>query len=383
MPSYSSRLLVSLMLALAALMAPLQAAAGAPPSDDDKRRASELFQEGKTLFDQELFAASIEKFKAANAIIEHEITYYNIARAYEKLGAASECVDFYDKYVAFYRTKKGTDPADIVDVRASVQKCRLLMRPEVTIGSNPEGAKVYLGNRSTLLGQTPYVTTLDPGVYTLFLDLAGYQPFEQSFEVRAGEPIKLYFKLEKLQRVGSIVIKSNVRGASIFVDGRNIGLTPYAEKIVVDEGQHQVTVQKDDYAPFSRELNVQVAMDHEVASELYLREPPMTWKGYLGYTTLILGAGGVGFGYFAKTQADVEFTGTDEFKKWETLQNLGYGGGGGLMGVGVLLLVLEALDTEIINPEDALDEASAPLRVTPIVTTTPGNGGMLGADVRF
>jgi len=257
------------------------------------------------------------------------------------------------------------------------------MRPEVTIGSDPFGAKVYIGSRDKLLGQTPYVTTLDPGSYLLFLDLNGYQPFEQQFEVRAGEPIKLYFKLEKLQRVGSVTVRSNIRGATIFIDGRNVGLTPYADKIVLDEGQHQITVQKDEYLPYSRELNVAVAKDDVVASDLYLRNPPMTWKGYVGYTSLILGAGGIGFGYFAKTRADVEFTGTSEFNKWQTLQNVGYGAGAGFMGVGVLLLVLEALDTDIVKSEDALDEACASPRVMPLVTALPGSGGMLGADVRF
>ncbi|TNF30245.1 MAG: PEGA domain-containing protein [Deltaproteobacteria bacterium] len=383
MTSHFTRLATLVVIVVAAsALSPRAALAANPPTQDEIKAAGALYEEGQRLFAKELYAAAIEKFQAANAIIEHEVNYYNIARSYEKLGAAEECVKGYETYVDFFKKKHGADPKDIVDVRASVQKCRLLMRPEVTIGSDPEGAKVYIDSRDKLLGQTPYKTTLDPGSYTLFLDLAGYQPFEQKFEVRAGEPIKLYFKLEKLQRVGSVSVKSNIRGAAIFIDGRNIGLTPYAEKIVLDEGQHQITVQKDEYIPFSRGLNVEVAKDEIVTSELYLRDPPMTWKGYVGYISIALGAGGIGFGYFAKTRADVEFTGTDEFNKWEGLQNIGYGAGGGLVGVGVLLLVLEALDTDIVKSEDALEEARTSPRIVPIVTAT-GNGGLLGADVRF
>jgi len=380
---YLTRLVALVAILVAASALSERVARAAQPTQDQIKAAGALYEEGQRLFSQELYAAAIEKFRAANSIIEHEVNYYNIARSYEKLGAAAECVKGYETYVDFYKKKHDSDPKDIVDVRASIQKCRLLMRPEVTIGSNPEGARVYIDSRDKLLGQTPYVTTLDPGTYTLFLDMSGYQPFEQQFEVRAGEPIKLYFKLEKLKRVGTVSVKSNIRGASIFVDGRNIGLTPYAEKIVLDEGQHQVTVQKDEYIPFSRELNIAVATDDVVVSKLYLRDPPMTWKGYVGYVSLVLGAGGVGVGYYAKTRADEEFAGTDEFEKWETFQNLGYGAGGGLMGVGVLLLILEAVDTDIVKPEDALEEAQASPRVVPILTATPGDGAMLGADVRF
>ena len=384
MTSYLSRLATCVVVVVAAsALGARDVRAAEPPTQDQIKAWTALYDEGQRLYEQELYSAAIEKFKAANTVIEHEYCYYNIARSYEKLGAAAECVAGYQKYVDFTHQKTGADPKDIVDVRASIQKCKLQMRPEVTIGSDPGGAKVYIDSRDKLVGQTPYVTTLDPGSYTLFLDLGGYQPFEQQFEVRAGEPIKLYFKLEKLQRVGTVTVKSNIRGAAIFVDGRNIGLTPYAERIVLDEGQHQITVQKDEYLSFSRGLNVEVARDDVVTSELYLRDPPMTWKGYVGYVSLVLGAGGIGFGYFAKTKADVEFTDTDEFDKWEALQNVGYGAGGGLMGVGVLLLVLEALDTDIVKPEDELGEAAASPRVMPIVTALPGSGGMLGADVRF
>ncbi|MCA9517838.1 MAG: PEGA domain-containing protein [Myxococcales bacterium] len=382
MSRQSARFIALVAAVLALLTVGVTVAHAAAPTDDEKRRAGALYAEGQTLFEQELYAAAIEKFKAAHAIIPHEVNLYNIARAYEKLGAAKECISWYDQYVDFYKKKHGSDPDDIVDVRASVQKCRFLLKPEVQVGSEPFGAKVYIDDREKLLGQTPYTTTLDPGTYTFYLDLNGYAPFKQQVEVRAGEPVKLFFKLEKLQRVGTVHLTSNVRGASIFIDGRNIGLTPYKDAITLDEGKHQFTVQKDDYNPFSEELDVVVNEEHTVASEIYLRDPPMTWKGYVGYTALILGAGGVGFGVFSKTQADKYFKGTDDFNTWETWQNVGYGAGGGLMGVGILLLVLDALDTDIVKSGDAIDEARTAPSVMPILGASP-DGGLLGADVRF
>lgn len=372
--------LVAAMMAL--LTVSVSTAHAADPTDDQKRRAGALYNEGQNLFEQELYAAAIEKFKAAHAIIPHEVNLYNIARAYEKLGAAKECISWYDQYVDFYKKKYDSAPDDIVDVRASIQKCRFLLKPEVTIGSEPPGAKVYIDDNEKLLGQTPYTTTLDPGTYTVFLDLNGYAPFKQAVEVRAGEPVKLYFKLEKMQRVGVVHLTSNVRGASIFIDGRNIGLTPYKDPITLDAGKHQFTIQKEDYTPFSREMEVVVNEEHTVASEIYLRDPPVTWKGYTGWIALGLGAAGIAGGVISKIQADKYFRGTDDFKQWETLQNVGYGVGGGLMGVGVLLLVLDAFDDEMVKPGDAIDEARTAPTMTPLISASP-DGGMLGADVRF
>jgi len=383
-PRGLARGLAFLAVALFAWAA-LGVAVAASPTDDEKRRAGTLFMEGQALFEQGLYAAAIEKFQAAHAIIEHEVNLFNIARSFERAGGARECINYFEQYLEFFRKKHGSDPEDVRSVRAAIQGCRLLLSPEVSVGSDPPGARIYIDDEEKLLGQTPYETTLAPGTYTLYLDLAGHVPFRETFEVRAGQPLKLFFKLERLRRVGTVAVTSNIRGATIFVDGRNIGLTPYTEPLVLEEGTRQITVQKDEYRSFSREVRVAVSEEYTVHSELFLRDPPMTWKGYLGYTTLVLGAGGVGFGVFAMTQANRYFAGTSDFERWEMLQNVGYGAGGGLMGLGVLLLILEALDTEIIKPGDAIGAATTPAGgaiVSPFAGPVPG-GGMVGADVRF
>jgi len=362
----------------------------ADPTPEDKAKAAEFYKEGRALFDKELYSAAIENFKKAHALVPHEANLYNIARAYEKLGDAENCVTGYQAYVDFYkRRNNGQDPKDAIDVRASIQKCQLLQRPKVTINSDPPDAKVYIDDKSKLLGQTPYETTLDPGKYKVYLVLDGFVPFEETLEVRAGEPVNLRFKLEKFQRVGTVRVKSNVRGASLFLDGRNIGLTPYRDPITVDEGAHQISVKKDNYTDFGKEVQVTVNEQTEVTAELYLRDSPATWKAYVGWPTAIVGALGIGFGVFAGTEADKHFKGTPDFDSWSTLQKVGYGAGGGLLGVGILLIILDATDTSLVDSKDELDPY-AQVDEVPRVTLVPtvsaperGSGVMFGADIRF
>ena len=355
-------------------------------SDEDKQRAFEFYTEGQRLYDAGLFAAAIENFTKAHEIMPHPVNLYNIARAYENLGDGLNCVKFYDEYVALHKKRENNrDPSDIVAVRASIAKCRLLLKSEISIGSDPIGAKVYIENKDNLLGQTPFQTTLEPGRYKLFLVLDGHVPFEESFEVRAGEPVKLFFKLEKFQRVGRLRVKTNVRDAALFIDGRNIGLTPYREFITLDEGRHQIAVRKDEYTSFSQEVDIVVNEDLEVVAELFLQSAPMTWKGYVGWTSLVTGALLAGGGFAAGTQVDQYFAGSPDADPWSTLQKVGYGVGGGLFGVGVLLLILEATDTEAVRPADMLDPYARRDQgptITPILSVG-GSGGILGADIRF
>lgn len=382
MTSRLSRTILMLTLCLSALFAGTSGAMA--QSDEDKQRAFEFYTEGQRLFDASLFAAAIENFTKAHEILPHPVNLYNIARAYENLGDGANCIKFYDDYLELHRKREGNEPGDAKNVRASIAKCRLLLRSEVSVGSDPVGAKVYINDKDNLLGQTPYTTTLEPGRYTLFLVLDGHLPFEESFEVRAGEPLRLFFKLEKFQRVGKLRVKSNVRDAQLFIDGRNVGLTPYRDPITLDEGPHQVAVKKDDYASFAKEVTVVVNEEHEIVSEIFLADAPMTWKGYVGWTSVVAGALLAGGGVAAGLQANNFFAGSDDFEQWAGLQKIGYGAGGGLLGVGVLLLILEATDQSIVRDADRLEpyaDRKSP-SVTPIFAVE-GSGGLLGADVRF
>jgi len=358
----------------------LRSAHAAAPTEDEKKRARAFYDEGGTLFKKELYAAAIENFKKANDIIPHPVNLYNIAKGYEKLGDADNCVKGYQEYLEAYKRKNnGKDPSDLTDVRASIAKCQLLQRPEVTVESDPPGASIYIDDKSKLVGQTPSTMKLDPGRYKLFLNLDGYAPFEQDLDVRPGQPLTLRFKLEKFQRVGQVRVKTNVRGASLFIDGRNIGLTPYKDLITLDEGAHQIAVSKDEYTASNKEVKVVVGETLEVTSEIYLREAPATWKGYVGWTAIVLGVGGIVGGYFIGAEADKYFKGTDDFDSLATWQKVSYAAGGALLGAGILLVVLEATDTSLVKSGDELDPVARLPQVMPFVSVD----GRVGADVRF
>jgi hypothetical protein len=374
------------LVAGTAVVAPSSPAFAAEPADADARKredAANLYNEGVELYGKELYMGAIKAFKKAYELFPAPRPLYNIAKSYEKLGVSEECISWYEKYVAEYTKVNGHEPPDVVDIRNSIAKCQLGARLEITIASDPSGANVFLGDRTKLLGQTPYKTTLDPGEYTLYLESKGFAPLNKKFVVRKGEAQKFTFKLDKLSRVGAVTVKTNVRGATLYVDGQNVGRTPYRDELVLEEGRHQISLDKDAYEPVEQTVVLGVNQKVEVEANLWLRDPPYTWKGYVGWTAISLGALMVGGGFAAATHADTLFQGTGDFDTFVMLQNVGYIGGGSLAGIGLLLVILEAVDTKAIRDEDALTEttAAAP-RFTPAVSAGPG-GGFVGADVRF
>lgn len=318
-----------------------------------KREAAAHYHEGRRLFDQELYDAAIERFRKAHELFPAPANIYNIAKSYERLGASNLCVESYQRYLTLHEETLGRAAPDVVDVRNAIEKCRLGARIPLSIESDPPGATVYL-NSNEVVGQTPYVTNTDPGSYKLKLTLDGYVPFERELVVRPGEPLKVVFKLEKFRAVGELFIRANVVGAAIYVDGKNIGLTPFSDPLPLSAGSHQVTVDKDDYSAFTSRVEIVADQVTELEATIFLTEAPVTWKGYTGYTTLVAGLGSIAAGYFLGVKADTFFTGSPDFDEYAGYQKMAYGAGAGLAFTGVLLAIFEGLDDRAIKEGDAL-----------------------------
>ena len=367
-----------------------------------KERAAELSAEATELFQKELYNSAVELFIKAYEVDPQLVYVYNIAVCYERLGDSDNCVDSYEKYLSQYAAENdGASPEDVVDVRNSIAKCRLGAKVQITIESEPPGASIAIDQHTTIVGQTPLTLRQDAGTYTFYVDLPGHQPIKRKVEVRTGEPVRLLFTMEKVQRTGTITVRANITGATIFVDGRNIGLTPYNDPIRVDEGAHQITLKKDDYTVYSEEFEVAAGDAQTLYAELWLRDPPTTWKGYLGWTAMGIGAGLVTGGFFFG-QAASKYYGASEstalglldtplgteaypadtrYEQWQLLEQVGYWSGGVLMGIGLTLVILEATDIYMIKDGDEVrDEAS--FNVLPVFSPTSG-GGYVGARVSF
>jgi hypothetical protein len=373
------------LVAVAALVAvPLafDSPAYAEPTEEAKRQAADFYMEAQRLFDAELYSAAIENFKKSQELYPASATVYNIAKSYERLADSQNCVQYYQAYLDAYLAENGTNAPDSVDVRNSITKCRLGAKVEVSVDSKPPGAQVRIDDESQLLGQTPYSTRMDAGRYTFYLDLPGYSPIKREVVVKPGEPVQLVFDMEKFRRVGTLNLDTNIRNATIFIDGRNIGLTPFNEEIPLEEGLHQITISKEDYDSFSREISVVANEIYNIRGELYLRERQKTAKGPLGWTSIALGAALTVGGVLSAQQADTKFAGTKAFDDWAFREKLGYGLGGGLGALGIALVIWEYAGGKKVRPKDKLSDGGPQPVVTPLVTANP-NGGFAGARVDF
>ncbi|MBR4631108.1 MAG: PEGA domain-containing protein [Treponema sp.] len=113
------------------------------------------------------------------------------------------------------------------------------------ITSNVYGALIYIDGR--LVGTTPYTATVTSSVtHSIKITKYGYYDYTNSAWIAAGHTMNIHAYMEALPTTGTVVVKANISGASVYLDGSYKGTTPLTINNV-SPGNHYVRVSKNNY----------------------------------------------------------------------------------------------------------------------------------------
>jgi hypothetical protein len=79
---------------------------------------------------------------------------------------------------------------------------------------------------------------------------------------------------EALKQIGTLVIKANVDGADILIDGKSIGKAPLEQEVFVEAGARRVEAKFEGYESAQQQLQVGKGSTHQVALKLKKSAPP-------------------------------------------------------------------------------------------------------------
>jgi hypothetical protein len=125
----------------------------------------------------------------------------------------------------------------------------LVLNYDLSITSNIDGADVYINGNAA--GKTPFRAQVPAGSYTLQIRPAGYADYNQSIVVGNG-PARVNANLQSLSY--QVSVDANVRGALVFVNGQQVGQTPYAALLM--PGSYTVLVRAPGFLDYQVPLNV-------------------------------------------------------------------------------------------------------------------------------
>ena len=320
-----------------------------PPPESDK-----LAEQGRDAYRAAQYTEAYKLFEKAFALEQKPKFLYNMARAKEKVASYTEAQTLLGRYLALYRKQNaGTDPPDAADVIRLVRELKqraFEALPEVVIESTPPGAQV-IGKDGVTLGSTPLTTHMEAGTYKLKLKLAEHTDLDTDLIVHEIGNVHLVLSLKSKQKHAGLSFWCNIRGAQIAVDGKVVAVTPYSGIIDTTPGHHQILLGRVGYK--SAEQDVMIPEEKVVHSRVLLTPTSgrSGWRSYLGWPLMILGAGGIGGGYAASYMADKEFAGSPNFLAWQKWQNYGYYSGGAGVGLGLALIIWDAVRDDIPDEE--------------------------------
>jgi hypothetical protein len=157
----------------------------------------------------------------------------------------------------------------------------------VVIDSKPQGATIYLNDkRSGAFAKTPWQGSLESKPVRLILESKGWKPEERSISPRSDKLIDVYIALSEEHYLGWVEVVSNVPGADVYVDRKDVGAvgrTPFSGHL--KPGPHTVYLEKHGWDPVQQVIDVkpgtatQFAMNMTAAQKGWVS---ITGKGISG-----------------------------------------------------------------------------------------------------
>lgn len=288
----------------------LVAAAGSAVADDGLAKAESHFNKAQMLYADGKYEEAAAEFQAAYDARDLPPFLFNIGAAYEKLAKADpskldnweKAIDFYNKYLKadpkaddrdaikkrikvlkgelkrLQGEMKKTDQPEEVKTSDKVEKLEEVgIRGLVVIESEPAGANIYLDDKTKgPVSKTPWSGSLE-GEHTIYIERKGYRQHEMTISPSPDKLMVLKVALAEEDYLGWVEITSNVPGAEVYVDDKDVGAytrTPFSGNM--KPGKHTIWVTSEGYDEFSQEI--EVVAGETIAINAKLKGSPV---GYL------------------------------------------------------------------------------------------------------
>jgi hypothetical protein len=237
--------------AAAALVAVL-----AQPAFADKKAASEHFALAEQAEKRKDWRTAIDEYEQSYAAEPHAAMLYNIARNYERLEEGRNAADYYRRYLA-----ESENASDRSKVEQRIRDLRE-RASRVEVAAVPEGAAVFVDD--SRVGEAPFRGTLTAGEHEIYVAHQGRTSRIKTVTAEYGEPQMVRFDLTR--KAGFLVIRSNVDGAEVMLDGELIGRTPFSGPVI--SGKHQLVITRDGYQTSQREIEIYAGGSEQIQANL-------------------------------------------------------------------------------------------------------------------
>ncbi len=241
---------------------------------DTAETAKEVYDHGIELFKKNDYMGAMAEFQAAYAQKPHYSVLYNIAQCHVMVENNEEALKTFEMYLVQGGDFIDADRRKLVE--DEIERLQGLLCP-MSLEISPDGAAILLDGNE--MGKSPYtkIEYLNPGQHTLIVQKSGFKSVNKVFILRreeADEVEKIEIELTVVDNPAKLFVTSPVEGASVLLDGQNVGNVPW--KGIVDEGKHEVTVMAEGHQTSTVKVSAIAGETSEVKLDLEPTGPSET-----------------------------------------------------------------------------------------------------------
>ena len=277
----------------------LAAIPAAAQNADALKKAQQAFDQAQMDYLAGKYDEAAQGFQDAYSARQFPQFLYNVGAAFHMKGKKTNDAAAYEKAVEFYRKYLAEDPQ--ASDKAKVEKAIGVLEAEIkrlkdagaqptpqaapsaevqnlgdvqvrgliVVESEPSNATIYLDDKKNgPHATTPWSGSLT-GEHKIIIEKRGYKVAEK---VVVADPSKLFVLsavMAEEDYLGWLEVTSNVPGAEIFIDDKEIGAvgrTPLSQNI--KPGKHTIWISADGYDEYKEEVEVIAGETHTVKAQL-------------------------------------------------------------------------------------------------------------------
>jgi hypothetical protein len=200
-------------------------------SDQDlRKRGSERYERGNTLYLQGDYLGSVKELIGAYCTIPFPVILRNIGQSYERLLEYEKAITYLQRYADTItpKTPRESDcaPDPMVEKQNTLRRVEVLKRLEahLFVETSPPEARVSImaRERRAAYGESGQDILVGGGTYEMIVEKVGHKTEKRTIEVKIGKPYTFYVELKKLE--GRLSIQTTPADARVFLDKRFVGI---------------------------------------------------------------------------------------------------------------------------------------------------------------
>jgi hypothetical protein len=240
----------------------------------DKEEAKQLFDAGLKLMHLDDFAGASANFERSVALYPTQNSLFNLANCYKALQRYGDALVVIERLKRDFADKLKPEINEAVE-REQQDIQSLVAR--LTLRTVPADVTIKIDGKDVGQGPTLGPLLLGPGEHEIEAARPGHRSERRTVKLVSGKDRSEEFVLE-VER-GQVVVLVNLAGASVYVDGQQVGTAPLTEALSLAPGRHALIVRAADHEESERDFEVQAGAKQVLDIVLSAKPAPMPVAG--------------------------------------------------------------------------------------------------------